>query len=265
MSTGPEHDGSLVSATVAAGLGMSAGSRAARFRHGRLRGSGLWGFNSGFMGVQLGFEVISGRFAGLRPSGGNVRGSGWNMLSSLPDEGTPSAGAAARSWRAALVPLPRDCRFCRSGACIGRTSGRCRRCSLAGMPGRAPRLVLAWTGDGPPIRVVHHPNACSSPSDTLNPHERPVTGMLDRHPRPASGRSGCFIVVSFLVVLPPAWYRLVVYGLCRGDGRGFAVSCFLGCPLLLIRVLLSVVLAGGDGRCSVIVCAVGGPPFSVLG
>ena len=29
-------------------------------------------------------------------------------------------------------------------------------------------------------------------SDTLNPHERPFTGMPDRHPRSASGRGGCF-------------------------------------------------------------------------
>ena len=33
--------------------------------------------------------------------------------------------------------------------------------------------------------------ACSSPSDTVNPHERPFTGMLDCHPRSASGRGGC--------------------------------------------------------------------------
>jgi hypothetical protein len=30
-------------------------------------------------------------------------------------------------------------------------------------------------------------------SDTLNPHERPFTGMLDRHPRPASGCGGCSV------------------------------------------------------------------------
>ena len=32
-----------------------------------------------------------------------------------------------------------------------------------------------------------------SVSDTLNPHKRPFPGMLDRHPRLASGRSGCFL------------------------------------------------------------------------
>src|SRR4029077_7242958 len=33
------------------------------------------------------------------------------------------------------------------------------------------------------------------PSDTLKPHERPFTGMLDRHPHSASGRDGCSLVL----------------------------------------------------------------------
>ena len=41
-------------------------------------------------------------------------------------------------------------------------------------------------------------------SDTLNPHERPFTGMLDCHPRPASGRGGCFLVFLLLDGPPSA-------------------------------------------------------------
>jgi len=40
------------------------------------------------------------------------------------------------------------------------------------------------------------------PSDTLNPHERPFTGMLDHHPGSASGRRGCSIS-RFLLGGPP--------------------------------------------------------------
>jgi hypothetical protein len=39
-------------------------------------------------------------------------------------------------------------------------------------------------------------------SDTSNPHERPFTGMLDRHPRSASGRGGCSISCFSLGGLP---------------------------------------------------------------
>ncbi len=41
---------------------------------------GLWGFNLGFMGVQLGSEVILGRFA--RPTAARREGSG-NLLESV--------------------------------------------------------------------------------------------------------------------------------------------------------------------------------------
>ena len=145
MSTGPEHDGSLVSATVTAGLGMSAGSRAARFRHGRLRGSGLWGFNSD----PRSFRVVSrtcGRQAGtFRDPAGT-----WCLACRTRERRAPvqprGPGAQLLSRSPAIVVSAGQM------ACIGRTSGRCRRCSLAGMPDRAPRLVLPWAGDGPPIR-----------------------------------------------------------------------------------------------------------------
>jgi hypothetical protein len=59
---------------------------------------------------------------------------------------------------------------------------------------RPGRLVSCYLG----LVIDHHfgdvppEYGFKSPSDTLNPHERPVTGMLDRHPRPASGRGGWF-------------------------------------------------------------------------
>jgi hypothetical protein len=80
MAAGSGHDGSIVSAAVVAGLDVSTGSRAARFRRGRLRGPGLWGFNSDFMGVQLGSEVILDRFA--RPTAARRDGSG-NLLENV--------------------------------------------------------------------------------------------------------------------------------------------------------------------------------------
>ena len=61
-------------------------------------------------------------------------------------------------------------------------------------------------------------------SDTLKPHELPFTGMLDRHPRSASGRGGCFIsrlsCLGLLFVVP-VWVSVVV---ADGDGRQVAVT-----------------------------------------
>jgi hypothetical protein len=54
---------------------------------------------------------------------------------------------------------------------------------------------------------------CSPPSDTSKPHERPFTGMLGRHPRSASGRSGCFFPFFSLSSHPSP--NSAVSGLCR--------------------------------------------------
>ena len=48
----------------------------------------LWGFNSGFMGVQLGCEVILGYFTGLSgPARRMLPGASWEMLHDLPGQG----------------------------------------------------------------------------------------------------------------------------------------------------------------------------------
>jgi len=59
-------------------------------------------------------------------------------------------------------------------------------------------------------------------SDTLNPHEQPFTGMLYRHSRLASGRTGCSLsssrwtgllsLVTVSVVLADGHCRVVVTG-----------------------------------------------------
>src|SRR5580704_15851134 len=46
-----------------------------------------------------------------------------------------------------------------------------------------PREILPLWGRIPCLSI--------QVSDTSNPHERPFTGMLGRHPRSASGRGGC--------------------------------------------------------------------------
>ena len=51
-------------------------------------GSGLRGFNSGFMGVQLGCEVILGYFTGLSgPARRMLPGASWEILHDLPGQG----------------------------------------------------------------------------------------------------------------------------------------------------------------------------------
>ena len=53
-------------------------------------------------------------------------------------------------------------------------------------------------------RVILHPalpGSQNSRKSPLNPHERPFTGMLDRHPRSASGRGRCSLSASPQAVL----------------------------------------------------------------
>ena len=68
-----------------------------------------WGFNSDARFISGWFAGPCGCQAGTFPRGGRV-------LSSLPDNGRPHAGAAARSWRSALSNSPHDRRFRRSDA-----------------------------------------------------------------------------------------------------------------------------------------------------
>ena len=55
--------------------------------------------------------------------------------------------------------------------------------------GTPTRLVLLLLHDFP--EPGNFPSMGVQVSDTLNPHERPFTGMLGRYPRSASGRGGC--------------------------------------------------------------------------
>ena len=80
--------------------------------------------------------------------------------------------------------------------------------------------------------MQHLRGGSSPPSDTSNPHERPFTGMLDRHPRPASGRGGCFSSLFRLGGPPLPGPVLVVFG----DDDRWRVAA-TGTHGLLIRVI----------------------------
>jgi len=110
--------------------------------------------------------------------------------------------ASSHRHAAARLARPDPRRYCSSSPSV--CAGHVVR--AAGLPGTAaspgPRnaraaapVVLAWSGDRSPIR------GCTTSvgvqvSDTSNPHERPFTGMLDRHPRSACGRGGCSVSAS---------------------------------------------------------------------
>jgi hypothetical protein len=86
-------------------------------------------------------------------------------------------------------------------------------CDLAGTGGFP---VLGDLGNelvGAAEPVDRGPMPGKSPSDTLNPHERPFADMLDRHPRSAYGRRGC-LVSFFSLGGPPA-----------GSARSKSVRC----------------------------------------
>jgi hypothetical protein len=113
------------------------------------------------MEVQLGFHGgstrMQGHFGLFRGAcgchAGTVPGSSWKMLSSLPDDGAPRAAPAARVQARTLIPLG-PVIIVSAGQVPGFSHAARRRCrrSPAEMPPRAPRFVLAWTGDTPPIR-----------------------------------------------------------------------------------------------------------------
>jgi hypothetical protein len=116
------------------------------------------GFNSGFMGVQLGCEVILGYFTG---PGGPARrmlpGASWEMLPGLPGKGGPPAGAANRP----RLPGSQDRSAGRLPA--GRTP--CREI-FAELPRDHPgSCYLHWVNIPEP--GISPASACSSPpSDT---------------------------------------------------------------------------------------------------
>ena len=67
-------------------------------------------------------------------------------------------------------------------------------------------------------RVILHPalpGSQNSRQSPLNPHERPFTGMLDLHPRSASGRSGCSVCFFWLGGPPLPGSGVGVSGPCR--------------------------------------------------
>ena len=183
------------------------------------------------MGVQLGGKVI---WAGFRGCGCGAGTSGHQreaVTVPRPMMERRGADAAVRSC------LQLDSRLTALVVSAGQALGLVMRPGGAaafacGMPARPALAVLAWTGDRSPVWGCTTTSG-DQVSDTLNPHERPFTGMLDRHPRPASGRGGCFSSsVSVLGGPPLTGPVLVVFG--DDDRWRVAVT---GAHGLLVRVI----------------------------
>jgi hypothetical protein len=64
---------------------------------------------------------------------------------------------------------------------------------FTGHPSALALLMLLLLYDFPDPGRSHRDPCSSPPSDTSNPHERPFTGRLGRHPRLTSGRGGCSV------------------------------------------------------------------------
>jgi len=72
-------------------------------------------------------------------------------------------------------------------------------------------------------------------SDTLNPHERPFAGMLDRHPRSASGRGECSLLAFPRQSSFPAVARVSASGIRTDDDRRRVVTS--GAERPVVRVI----------------------------
>ncbi len=111
------------------------------------------------MGVQLGFMGVSTRrqghlgwFAGAAAAVRELPGSSGRLSPCLPDDGAPRCGCRRPVLACSSIPADRDHRFRRSGARTGHAARAAPPLFACGMPTRAALVVLAWAGDGSPIR-----------------------------------------------------------------------------------------------------------------
>ena len=149
-----------------------------------------YGGSTRFYGGSTRRQGHLGRFTGLRLRCGDRRAAagGCHCASRMIER-----RAAAAAVRPCVRPGPGSpSSSFPQVTCLGR-SGRpvlppLFACEMRARPALA---VLAWGGDGSPVWGCTTTSGDQVPSDTSNLHERPFTGMLNRHPRSASGRGGC--------------------------------------------------------------------------
>ena len=148
-----------------------------------------YGGSTRFYGGSTRWQGHLGRFTGLRLRCGDWRAAaGGCHCASLMRK----RRAAAAAVRPCVRPDPGSppSSFPQV-TCLDRSGGPVLPPLFAcEMRARPALVVLAWSGDRSPFRGCTTTTGVQV-SDTLNPHERPFTGMLDRHPRSASGRGGC--------------------------------------------------------------------------
>jgi hypothetical protein len=145
------RDGSAFPSDHAAGSGSSAGSRVACPGATGRRGCCLIGGSTRVYGGSTRWQGHLGWFAGPSARGRELPGTSGRMSPSLPDDGAPRCGCCNPALACSSIPADLSRRSRRSVTRISRTARRRRRCSLAGCPPGRPFVVLAWTGDGPPI------------------------------------------------------------------------------------------------------------------
>jgi len=189
------------------------------------------------MGVQLGFMGFnsvarsSGPVYGAAAAVRGLASSSGRLSLCFPDDEASCCGCrgpalrTARSWLTTLVvsaghmPGPVG----RPGAVA---SFRLRNAA------RPDLVVLAWSGDRSPVWGCTTTSG-DRVSDTLNPHERPFTGMLDCHPRSASGLGRCS-VFSLSLGGPPLCVlaRVSVSGVLADDDRRRVVAAGVQGPAI---------------------------------
>lgn len=126
---------------------LPCGPALARARKARLICSGLnylMEVQLGFMGIQLGGEVIWAGSRGLRPRCGNFRAAAGGCHHACQMMQRRGADAAVRPLACSSIPADRDHCFRRSGARTGHAAGRRLLFAAECRPGGPCRVSLGW-------------------------------------------------------------------------------------------------------------------------
>ncbi len=111
-----------------------------------------YGGSTRFYGVQLGGKGHLGWFVGAAAAVRELPGSSGRRSPCLPGDGALRCGCRRPVPACSSIPADRDHRFRRSGTRPGHAARAAPPLFACGMPTRAALVVLAWTGDGSPIR-----------------------------------------------------------------------------------------------------------------
>ena len=150
-----------------------------------------YGGSTRFYGDSTRRQGHLGWFAGAAAAVRELPGSSGRLSPCLPDDGAPRCGCRRLVLACSSIPADRDHRFRRSEARTGHAARVAAPLFACGMWTRAALVVLAWAGDGSPIRGCITTTGDQVPPRTLFRKVYLRTGAVNISP----GRSVCAVRV----------------------------------------------------------------------